>query len=333
MKKSFLVKSFILLLIITMLSFTIMSFTVQAADNASLQTDRINIGGETVDEIITENSDTETGPILQYDATTGETTEINMDEVRQNILQKNSRTGERLDRIEPFDPLGSQQNKASITPYSTTFNKVSNTSDFPYRVTCRISMEIYGKYGSASGFLVGPNILLTAAHCVMNKNDNDNTFAQWTAYPAYNNGAYKGIKTGWAKIIYPSGWKQNHSTENDWCICILNDNIGSQVGWYGCQAYGTNGEMDGLYVRAIGYPSNPGGSLYQYYTYGNLSWIKNGSFDTSSKIVEGMSGGPIARTSDNYAVGLVKGYFTFRPDTGIGVRITQQIIDLIRENS
>ena len=127
MEKSFLVKSFILLLIITMLSFTIMNFTVQAADNASLQTDRINIGGETVDEITIENSDIETGPILQYDATTGETTEINMDEVRQNILQKNSRIVKRLDRIEPFDPLASQQNKSSITPYSTTFN---NTSKF-----------------------------------------------------------------------------------------------------------------------------------------------------------------------------------------------------------
>lgn len=331
MKKSLLEKAFTILLVLAMFSFTIMNYNVQAIENNAK---RVTIVGEAVDEITTEDSNSEEGTIVQYDLITGETTEIDMDQLRQNILQTYSKSGERLDRIEPFNPFASEVNKTSVTPYNTTFNKVSNTSEFPYRVTCRISVEIYGKYASVSGFLVGPSVLLTAAHCVMNTEDNDNIFGQWTAYPGYNNGiSYKGLKAGLHRIIYSSNWKTSHKNEDDWCVCILDNDLGSQIGWYGTQAYGTNGEMDDLSVRALGYPTDPGSSLFQYYTYGNLSSVSSGKFDTSSKVVEGMSGGPIARTSDNYAVGLVKGYYVIRPNTGIGVRITQNIINIIRENS
>lgn len=66
---------------------------------------------------------------------------------------------------------------------------------------------------------------------------------------------------------------------------------------------------------------------------GTLSNISSGKFDMSAPISEGMSGGPIARTSDYYAVGIIKGYYTFRRETSIGVRITEDIINLIRENT
>ena len=44
-----------------------------------------------------------------------------------------------------------------------------------------------------------------------------------------------------------------------------------------------------------------------------------------------MSGGPIARTSDNKIVGIVKGRLDEDINKTYGVRITQQIIDLINQ--
>ena len=54
-------------------------------------------------------------------------------------------------------------------------------------------------------------------------------------------------------------------------------------------------------------------------------------FYSSAKTENGMSGGPIARTSDNKIVGIVKGRLDEDINKTYGVRITQQIIDLINQ--
>lgn len=54
-------------------------------------------------------------------------------------------------------------------------------------------------------------------------------------------------------------------------------------------------------------------------------------FDCSAVVNNGMSGGPIIRESDNYAVGIVKGEYTFDASKTYGVRITQDLINLIRD--
>ncbi len=260
-----------------------------------------------------------------------------MNEIRQKIATSYNRKGVKLDRIEPYDPYltnnGINKYKLSPTAYSSGYTRVNDTSEFPYRVTCRITVDVYGVQRGGTVFLVGPNILLTAAHCVMNQEDNDNLFANWIAYPGYNNGTYKGISSGWSRIYYSPNWKNGHANQDDWCLCILNNSIGSQVGWYGSMSYGSSSDMKNLEVKALGYPESPGHTEYQMFSTGTLSNISSGKFDMSAPISEGMSGGPISRTSDYYAVGIIKGYYTFRPETSIGVRITEDIINLIRENT
>ena len=47
----------------------------------------------------------------------------------------------------------------------------------------------------------------------------------------------------------------------------------------------------------------------------------------------GFSGGPYVRTLDNCVVGICYGYWSDAPDSSVGVRITQNMIDIIIENS
>ena len=151
----------------------------------------------------------------------------------------------------------------------------------------------------------------------------DTTLIQTTQVIGYCFGGVSGYET----CYYLSDW---HSVGNDWCVCVLESDLGNLTNsWLGSQAYGTNGEMDGLSVRALGYPIIPGFGNKQMYTEGNLSWVTSTKFDTSSAISRGMSGGPIVRTSDDTAVGVCAGFYTFRPSTGIGARITQQVIDTL----
>lgn len=327
MKKNILTKLFIVILLTIMTGTFLLSTNVKAISTAVNDKKPYVIDEFLGEELFTETRSTQEEKIMMYDAATGETTEIDMDNLTQKISTSYKRNGGNYTRTEAYDPLASTEVSNSITPYST-YTRVTDTSAFPYRVTCRIKAEVYGDELVASGYLVGPNLLLTNAHCVMNMKDNDQTFADWVAYPGYNNGAYKGVSSGWSKIIYPASWKNGHFVANDWCLCVLNNNIGSQLGWFGCQAYGTNAEMNGISVKTMGYPLSEGDGKYQYYSTGNLSNINNGYFYSSAMSTDGMSGGPVTRTSDDCAIGINRGHTS---TSAVGVRITQNIINLILE--
>ena len=140
-------------LIITLLgsiafSILIFSHNVNAAS--------INSTDYTLDEIL--NSEDK---IMQYDAITGETTEVDMEELK-TILKSSFNVQNDINSNSYYDPyeniFSSQllQSRASWTRYI-------DTRDFTQRVTCKITTST-GAEGSA--VLVGPNLALTAAHCI-----------------------------------------------------------------------------------------------------------------------------------------------------------------------
>lgn len=278
-------------------------------------------------EIISEES--VDNKILKYDARTGETTEIKMDEISSKLDKRTTLQN----YTESFDPYYNKNEETSIMARSSYIAPL-DMQNFPYRVTCRIKCDIYGSQGISSGFLVGPNLLLTAAHCVMNQEDDNKTFAEWRAYPGYVNGeSYNNLSATYIQAIYPSAWKSTHSPEYDCCLCILDDDLGAQIGYYGCQSYGTNSEMNNISVNAFGYPKSEYEGQRLCYSQGNILNTYNRYFDSSAYISGGMSGGPFARRSDNYAIGIVHGYYTSNPNISVSSRITQDIINLILEYS
>lgn len=339
MKKEFVTRLSITIIIMEIALFTMANHSVEATNvNIIEELTEMELGEEQV--------------ILQYDAETGQTTEINMDELKQNINQMYRTRNTVVNIISAYEGEAKdvdiitinnedgtiQQNNGVQSISEGVFHSVGDTSSYTNRATCRLRMfNSDGEEVIGSGYLAGPNLLVTCAHCVMDKEDNDFVYTQWTAYPGYypdNNdtdiGYCFGGVSGFSRYIYPSNW---HSVENDWCICILENDLGTLANaWLGSQAYGTNAEMDGLDVKALGYPTMPGYGIRQMYTTGSLSWVTSNKFNTSSRIVKGMSGGPIVRASDENAIGISGAFYSLMPETGIGVRITQTIIDLLLEN-
>lgn len=279
----------------------------------------------------------EKNKLMKYDATTGKTEEVDIDDLIASIPSTYCSDGKIPSKTEPFNPLNN--NETVLATYSDT-GRISNVTEFPNIATCRLKYDDYGQEGIASGFLVGPQLLLTSAHCVMNINDNDRFFSDWVAYPAYNNNPLTlkidnkdiEISSGWSNVYYVSGWKYTHFAEYDWCICLLNEPIGNYVGWYGTQSYGTSDEMLNLSIRVQGYPKEQGAGYYQYYSNGQISDAFDLKFYSTAKISTGYSGGPIMRTSDDYAVGVLRGDLISNSDTSVGTRITQHMIDVILAN-
>ena len=81
MKNNFVFKLVTTLLIILMFSLSISIFSVSAATTEEITEN------QTVEEVVQEEK------ILMYDAETGETTEIDMEQIRQNIITMNFRSG------------------------------------------------------------------------------------------------------------------------------------------------------------------------------------------------------------------------------------------------
>ncbi len=264
--------------------------------------------------------------IYKYDRKTDTTTVVDINEMLDlyNLTSTNESQG--------YTPLYQldQTNFRSImnTP---TFFMSPNLGVTPYSDTCKIIAE--GGLQHGSGFLVGSNLLLTNAHCVFSDKTFENFYANWTCYPAYDNGAYsEGLFTGWDTVYYSSGYGsilESVSNENDWAICVLQSNLGNSQGWFGCRSYGSNSYLEDESIKQIGYPKNDRFSgKYQYYSIGSITDVRSKSFDANSINHGGMSGGPIVlQSAENHAIGLIKGRYD--DNTTYGVRITSEIIDII----
>lgn len=264
--------------------------------------------------------------IYKYDKRTDTTTVVDMDEML--ALYNLTSTNESQGYTPPYQLAQTNFRSIMSTP---TFFMSPNLGVTPYSDTCKIIAE--GGLQHGSGFLVGSNLLLTNAHCVFSDKTFENFYANWTCYPAYDDGAYsEGLFTGWDIVYYSSGYSsilESVSNENDWVICVLQSNLGNSQGWFGCRSYGSNSYLEDEPIKQMGYPKNDGFSgRRQYYSIGSITDVRSKSFDANSINYGGMSGGPIVlQSAENYAVGLIKGRYD--DNTTYGIRITSEIIDII----
>lgn len=176
--------------------------------------------------------------IMKYDARTNEITEVNMEELEQVLKMKKNINSEIPYSTMPYIPNEIYSDNAKINLFSTDRERVNNTSIYPYKQTCRIEYyeeQIYeANAHRATASIVGPKVALTAAHCVFNENQNNAVYRNWTLYPGYNDGTYYGTACGWDQVYYSDNWMNNHTSEDDWAICVLQSDVGNQIGWLRC---------------------------------------------------------------------------------------------------
>lgn len=215
-------KIFTILLITTIFFTVIINYKVDATEQAELDYP-VNVDFNSQEKI------------MKYDAITNETTEVDMEELRAVISSKyNVRNSNEyvLDAYSPY--MESSSANTMIQPLATGMDIVIDTSIRPYITTCKITYS-GGDLGTAS--IVGPNVGLTAAHCVFDKDNNNAVYKNWTIYPGYNekisgDTKYYGTPCGWSQVYYSSNWMSEHNYKDDWAICVLQSDVGNQVGYY-----------------------------------------------------------------------------------------------------
>jgi len=104
---------------------------------------------------------------------------------------------------------------------------------YPWSAVGRINN---GQGGHCSGMLIGPKLVVTAAHCLWNKKTRQPMPAQSLRFVAgYDRGQYLAF-TQVEKTVIAPGWvfDQPYSpvlAAKDWALLLLAEPLGEQVGW------------------------------------------------------------------------------------------------------
>lgn len=326
MKRSFVKKLLILLLILTTFMIFIVNNNVMAANIEETKDNPDEL------EILIEPED----KIMKYDARTNETTEVDMEEIRQALSSKanSNKTTTNLPsaNLLKFNKFSMNNKLNSLNVLAASTQKINNTSSYPNVTVCRIQVNanLVPTVANGTAAIVGTKLALTAAHCVFNPDNNNQAYPGWTIYPGYNNGTYYGTATGWDTVYYSNNWMSTHDSKYDWAICVLQASVGSQVGNMGAVCYSTNAELNGTSIRALGYPADTSygytaDAKYQYQSSGTITSVTNEKFISNAFSCNGFSGSPVIR-SDNLIVGITSGINSQGTHC---VRITQDMVNLI----
>ena len=250
--------------------------------------------------------------IMKYDARTNETTEVDMEELRNVIASKYTKNSRNSSSyiLNSYNP--NEKNtitNPAIQPYSSGMEIVRDTSVYPNIAVCKV---FSGSSPVGTAALIGPNSAITAAHCVFDTNNNDAIIPNWTIYAGYNEETYYGTPCGWDQVYYSETWKNNHTYKNDWAICVLQSNLGDQVGYLGVEARTESSELKNKTVYALGYPVDLSLAIYgdvQYRTDGKINLVSDYGFRFDGWTTNGFSGGPVMDNDEykdyNVIVGVV----------------------------
>lgn len=283
----------------------------------------------------------ENQPIMKYDRLTGEITEVDMEELLKLDITSTDGANFSTPYLEKAQSYNNAFIKNEFTPSINSFIKIGNTLADPYRYVCCLFFD--GEVGT--GTLVGPKVLLTAAHCIFDTNpkSTEEYWNSWNCYPAYNNGSYNNLHSTWRTIYWSRYYEPKKDNDNnqqyDWCICVLDDRLGASIGgWMGCQKLVYDSSFtdgNGLQVEEYGYPqvirnpSNTGFSRYMCYSEGNTYGPMTNAFRSTAAVYQGISGGPVYSLKYEKTIGIISGYEEKNNFNTFAIRINQEITNLI----
>lgn len=208
-------------------------------------------------------------------------------------------------------------------------NPIEDATIEPYRSICYLKLFYNGEDYGGTGFLIGPNLMLTAGHNVFNDLSNDGIrnphFSERIeVYPgASANENEDDVISPYGPIVVETVYVQKnyrelsiaHSNDRfdyDWAICVLEDNIGYELGWFDISI--TSNTIINSQINVTGYPGDKNGNMYE--AVGTVVEVNEYCFSYDADTLGGNSGSPVFVENDSTYT--VKGIHTSGSSTANG---------------
>ncbi|MGA8943992.1 MAG: serine protease [Thermoactinomyces sp.] len=152
---------------------------------------------------------------------------------------------------------GNQQSRSATSGEASTESiigsdnrtRVKDTTAYPYRAIVHIESDI----GNCTGWMIGPDTVATAGHCVYDPDQKQ--WASWARIYPGRDGNKAPYGSANAKRFYSvTGWTAQGNHNYDYGAIKLDENLGKQTGWFGYRWQ--SGSLNGIRVNVSGYPGD-----------------------------------------------------------------------------
>lgn len=190
-------------------------------------------------------------------------------------------------------------------PVIPSLVQITDTTQFPYRVVCLLEIHTAGgTVLQGSGWLVSPNTIITAGHCVFQREYN-----AWASYIlvhlAVNGTANEFYIVQQTQDIHSvAEWTQGGDQSYDYgCIVLPTPVDAGNMGYTSL----TDEQLKSLLIAILGYPAEQTPDHETMWgDQGFLTGVSPTQIYYALQTLEGMSGGPVFYTNgdDRYVVGI-----------------------------
>ena len=209
---------------------------------------------------------------------------------------------------------------------------IPDTLVAPYRHLCNLVIQPAADTRplGGTGWLIGPRTIVTAGHCVYQRNYGDWADNIRVSFARNGNDVHPPVtvRAGFKSV---EGWTVYGREESDIGAIALPEPV--DFGSFGCKVLG-NEDLDGLLIGVAGYPvrppAGPYGSPWGEMDYVTRVWGERIGFPVFS--LEGMSGGPVYVTLGGkpYVVGILNYQSGSEPDIALATRVTREVFDILK---
>lgn len=138
---------------------------------------------------------------------------------------------------------------------------------FPYQSIGRLNFSFYGANGHCTAVLIHENVILTNAHCIVDKGTKV-AHSDFEFIPAYDSGRKPFGSYKLSKVYFPQAYLDG-DIQSDYAIARLNGSPGKDLGYYGIKSFLSRWIGQSSLWIVAGYSSN-------FKKHGNVMTVNRG---------------------------------------------------------
>lgn len=144
---------------------------------------------------------------------------------------------------------------------------IIDPDQYPYQSIGRLNFSYYGANGHCTAVLIHENVILTNAHCIVDKGSKV-AHSDFEFIPAYDSGRKPYGSYKLSKVYFPQAYLEG-DLQSDYAIARLNGSPGKDLGYYGIKSFQQRWVGQSSLWIVAGYSSN-------FKKHGNVMTVNRG---------------------------------------------------------